>query len=214
MLTLDGLDESQQPWRWVVAGTIAEPPPRGRASSRTAAVTALEDALAALSPAGTKADPFAELSQLREANSGLDAAIDAARERAARVIPSVQHVRHSLDDADRQIAVARNVIAGHRGWIGADARTRLAEAERTRTDAEPLVADEDTRDEAVGLARRAGALASEALQLAQRDIDSSRPQDPGWGGPQGGRRDGGGMGGMGGILGGLLIGGMLGDMFD
>ena len=31
-----------------------------------------------------------------------------------------------------------NVIAGHRGWIGADARTRLAEAERTRTDAEPL----------------------------------------------------------------------------
>lgn len=178
-----------------------------------AAVTDLQNALAALSPAGTKADPFAELSQLREANGALDAAIAVARERAARPIPSVQHVRHSLDDADRQIAVARNVIAGHRGWIGADARTRLAEAERTRTDAEPLVADEDTRDEAMGLARRAGALASEALQLAQRDIDSSRPQDPGWGGPQGGRQNGG-MGGMGGILGGLVIGGLLGDMFD
>jgi hypothetical protein len=178
------------------------------------AVTTLETALAALSPAGAKADPFAELSQLREANSGLDAAIAVARERAARPIPTIPHVRHSLDDADRQIAVARNVISGHRGWIGADARTRLAEAERTRTDAEPLVADEDTREEAMGLARRAGALASEALQLAQRDIDSSRPQDPGWGGPQGGGRRDGGMGGMGGILGGLLIGGMLGDMFD
>ena len=123
------------------------------------------------------------------------------------------HVRHALDDADRQIAVARNVIAGHRGWIGADARTRLAEAERTRIDAEPLAVDEDTREQAMGLARRAGALASEALQLAQRDIDSSRPQDPGWGGQGGGRR-GGMSDGMGGILGGLVIGSLLGDFFD
>lgn len=179
-----------------------------------AAVTALEAALAALHPAGTKADPFAELSQLREANSGLDAAIAVAREREARPVPAIAQVRHALDDADRQIAVVRNVVNGHRGWIGADARTRLAEAERTRSDTEPLVADEDTREEAMSLARRAGALASEALQLAQRDIDSSRPQDPGWGGQQGGRR-GGGMGdAMGGILGGLVIGGLLGDMFD
>jgi hypothetical protein len=136
-----------------------------------------------------------------------------ARERAARPIPPIAHVRHALDDADRQIAVARNVIAGHRGWIGADARTRLAEAERTRIDAEPLAADEDTREHAMGLARRSGALASEALQLAQRDIDSSRPQDPGWGGQGGGRR-GGMSDGMGGILGGLVIGSLLGDFFD
>ncbi|MGZ8805281.1 MAG: hypothetical protein ACXWZG_08290 [Microbacterium sp.] len=180
----------------------------------TAAVTALEAALAALPASRVKADPFAELSQLREANTALDAAIAVARERAARPIPSPQHVRHALDDADRQIAVARNVIAGHRGWIGADARTRLAEAERSRIDAEPLAADEDTREHAMSLARRAGALASEALQLAQRDIDSSRPQDPGWGAPQGGGRRGGMSDGMGGILGGLLIGGLLGDMFD
>jgi hypothetical protein len=179
----------------------------------TAAVAALEAALSALPPSRVKADPFAELSQLRDANTALDAAIAVARERAARPIPSPQHVRHALDDADRQIAVARNVIAGHRGWIGADARTRLAEAERARIDAEPLIADEDTREHAMSLARRAGALASEALQLAQRDIDSSRPQDPGWGGPQGGRR-GGMSDGMGGILGGLLIGSLLGDMFD
>ena len=65
----------------------------------------------------------------------------------------------------------------------------------------------------MGLARRAGALASEALQLAQRDIDSSRPQDPGWGGQGGGRR-GGMSDGMGGILGGLVIGSLLGDFFD
>jgi hypothetical protein len=179
-----------------------------------AAVVDLENALAALPPAREKADPFAQLSRLREANSGLDNAIAVARERAARPIPSPQHVRHALDDADRQIAVARNVIAGHRGWIGADARTRLAEAERSRIDAEPLTADEDTRENAMALARRSGALASEALQLAQRDIDASRPQDPGWGGYQGGRRGGGMSDAMGGILGGLVIGGLMGDFFD
>src|SRR5918994_4020434 len=169
----------------------------------TSAAAALEAALTALPASRVKADPFAELSQLREANSALDAAIAVARERAARPIPSIAHVRHALDDADRQIAVARNVIAGHRGWIGADARTRLAEAERTRTDAGPLAGDEDTRENAMALARRAGLLASEALQLAQRDIDASRPQDPDWGGGGWGGRRGGGMSdAMGGILGG------------
>ena len=86
----------------------------------------------------------------------LDAAIAVARERAARPIPSLPHVRHALDDADRQIAVARNVIAGHRGWIGADARTRLAEAERSRIGRRaPRATDEDSREEdAMALARR------------------------------------------------------------
>ncbi|MGC5169289.1 hypothetical protein ACPW96_06470 [Micromonospora sp. DT81.3] len=178
----------------------------------TAAITALQSALKALPAPGAKGDPFAELTQLREANTGLDAAIAKARERLARPVPSVTHVRHALDDADRQIAVARNVIAGHRGWIGADARTRLAEAERTRIDAEPLTSDEDTREEAMALARRSGLLASEALQLAQRDIDSSRPQGGNWGGPvQGGR--GGMSDAMGGILGGVVIGSLLGDFF-
>ena len=67
-------------------------------------------------------------------------------------------------------------------------------------------------------ARRAGGLASESLQLAQRDIEQSRPDD--WGGNgygQGGYGRGGGMGGgnmVGGMLGGLVIGSLLGDIFD
>ena len=81
--------------------------------------------------------------------------VDKARERAARPVPSEAHVHHAIDDADRQIGVARSVISGHRGWIGADARTRLAEAERVRGDlvryAGPI--DEDDRDEAMSLAR-------------------------------------------------------------
>jgi hypothetical protein len=192
----------------------------------TAAMAELEAALRALPAAGVNTDPFSQLSRLREANGGLDAAIAAARERAARPIPPVEHVRNAIDDADRQLAVSRDVIAGHRGWIGADARTRVAEAERIRIDLDRFLGTsasaataihEDHREHAMEMARRVAYLASEALQLAQRDIDSSRPQDPGqWGGPGwgGGGRRGGGSDVMGGILGGLVIGGLLDGMFD
>ncbi|WP_127794468.1 hypothetical protein [Agromyces sp. LHK192] len=193
----------------------------------TAAIGELQAALAALPPAGVNADPFTHLDRLRDANSGLDAAIAAARERAARPVPPLEHVIHAIDDADRQLAVARDLIAGHRGWIGADARTRLAEADRIRAELDQFLGsaaashsiDEDDREQAMGMARRTAHLAGEALQLARRDIDSSRPQDPwggggGWGGGYGGGRRGGGGDMMGGILGGLVIGSVLDGIFD
>lgn len=194
----------------------------------SAAIAELQSALASLPAAGVNTDPFTLLTRLRTANAGLDDAIAAARERAARPIPPLEHVRHSIDDADRQLAVARDVIAGHRGWIGADARTRLAEAERIRIDldrylgtsaAATTTIDEDHREQAMAMSRRVAFLAGEALQLAQRDINSSRPQggpDQWGGGPQqgwgGGRRGGNDL--MGGILGGLVIGSLLDGMFD
>lgn len=206
-----------------VVAALKEPQSAGVAT----AITALQGALASLPAAGVNTDPFSLLSRLRDANSGLDAAIAAARERAARPIPPLEHVHHAIDDADRQLAVARDVIAGHRGWIGADARTRLAESERVRVDLDRFlgtpaatvsVIDEDHREQAMLMARRVAHLAAEALQLAQRDIDSSRPQDRGqWGGDNwggGGRRGGGSSDVMGGILGGLVIGSILDGMFD
>jgi hypothetical protein len=191
----------------------------------TAAMAELDAALRALPAAGVNTDPFSQLNRLREANAGLDDAIAVARERAARVIPPLEHVRHAIDDADRQLAVSRDVIAGHRGWIGADARTRVAEAERIRVDLDRLLGtsasaataiDEDVREEALAMARRVAFLANEGLQLAQRDIDASRPQNGGQWGNQGygGGRRGGMSDGMGGILGGLVIGSLLGDIFD
>ena len=195
----------------------------------SAAIDELQAALAALPAGGVNTDPFEQLTRLREANSGLDAAIAAARERAARPLPPLEHVRHAIDDADRQLAVTRDVIAGHRGWIGADARTRLAEAERVRADLDRYLGtsasavtsiDDDHREEAFAMARRAAFLASEALQLAQRDIDNARPQPDQWGGPGYGQRGGyggrgnGGSDVMGGILGGLVIGSLLDGFFD
>lgn len=181
-----------------------------------AAMAALERELGALTPAGGHPDPFTELTRLREANTALDALVVKARERAARPVPPESHVRHAIDDADRQLGVTRSVISGHRGWIGADARTRLAEAERLRLELAQLAAGpigEDDREQALADARRCGQLAAEALQLAQRDIDSSRPNDGGWGG-QGGGRGGGGNGIASGILGGLVIGSILDGIFD
>lgn len=184
------------------------------------AVAALQAALAALTPSGMPNDPFAELSQLRDANSALDEAIAKARHRAENPLPSIAQVQHAIDDADRQLGVARGLISGHRGWIGADARTRLAEAERLRVDLSDLLPAEDTREAALIQARRVAHLASEALQLAQRDIDSSRPQDQDWGGGGGGWGGGGGRRGGGGgdlasgILGGLVIGSLLDGIFD
>ncbi len=180
-----------------------------------AAMVELERALGALSPTAAAADPFAELTQLRAANHALDAAVAAARERAARPVIPEAHVRHAVDDADRQLGIARSVISGHRGWIGADARTRLAEAERLRLELAPVVGvavAEDDRERVLGEARRCGMLAAQALQLAQRDIDSSRPNDPGHNGWTGQRRGGGDI--MGGILGGLVIGSILDGIFD
>lgn len=193
-----------------------------------AAIGELQAALASLPAAGVNTDPFEQLSRLREANAGLDAAIATARERAARPVPPLEHVRHAIDDADRQLAVSRDVIAGHRGWIGADARTRFAEAERIRVDLDRYLGasasavtdiDEDHREQAFAMARRSAFLASEALQLAQRDIDAARPQPDQWGGPGygqgwGGGRRGGGGDVMGGILGGLVIGSILDGIFD
>ncbi|MEJ1091133.1 hypothetical protein [Microbacterium istanbulense] len=182
-----------------------------------AATVKLEAALSALAPTGSINDPFTELSSLRGANTALDDAIAKARYRLENPLPSLQQVQHALDDADRQLGVARGLIAGHRGWIGADARTRLAEAERLRVDVPALLPAEDTREEALAGARRVAQLASEALQLAQRDIDSSRPRDDGWGGGGGwggGRRGGGGGDIVQGVLGGLVIGSILDGIFD
>lgn len=187
-----------------------------RTAALDAAIRDLETALSTVSGTHGARDPFADLSALSQANAALDAAV----ERAQRPLPSLDHVRHDVGAADRALDVADRLINGHRGWIGADARTRFAEAQRLRSELDPLVAPEETRERAQQLARRTTQLADEAVRLAQRDIDSARPDDDDWGGWGGrGQRGGGPLGGggasvLGPVLGGVLLGGLLDDIFD
>ena len=166
------------------------------------AITELEAALAALPPAGVNTDPFAHLSRLREAHAALDAAIAAARERAARPIQPMAHVRRAIEAADRQLDVARDAIDGNRGWISAEALTLLAESERIRIDLSHSVSSSastvkvtppDDRAQMAAMAGRVASLAGEALDRARHDIDERRRnglghrRGAGWGGVR--RRD-------------------------
>lgn len=178
----------------------------------TEAARLLEAELVAVNSAGEQSDPFAALSSLSAANAALDRAVAVERERAQRFVPGLEHVQHDVRVADHALGVADRLINGHRGWIGADARTRFAEASRSRAEiTEAMVASDDTREEAQRLAREATQRAEEATRLAQRDIDSSRPDgDERW--DRGGR--GGGAGVLGPVLGGMLLGSILDDIFD
>ena len=195
-------------------GDLADARRGPRTQAVDAAAARLEEALASVGAgAGARRDPFADLALVSEAN----AALDAARERAARPAPSREHVGHDIDTADRAIGVAAGLINGHRGWIGADARTRLAEAQRLRTEISRMPDVEDTREQVQQIARRAAQLANEAMQLAQRDIDSSRPDNDDWGWGNRGRSQGAGGGAaglLGPVIGGVILGGLLDDIFD
>lgn len=192
-----------------------------RTSEVTEAARRLETQLAAIGTAGVATDPFAELAALSAANAALDAAVARARERASRPVPSLDHVRHDVRAADHALSIADGLINGHRGWIGADARTRHAEAIRYRSEIDSLIVSEETREQAQQLARRSAQLANEAVRLAQRDIDSSRPDGNDWGfgsfgqgrGNKGGN-NGGGASILGPVLGGFILGSIIDDIFD
>ncbi|MFF2371632.1 hypothetical protein [Agromyces sp. NPDC058110] len=144
------------------------------------------------------ADTQAHLIRLHAARSVLDAATTAARQaasgaaaaglarsmRSMRSRPSAVNPLHRvLERADRSLDAAREAVAGHRGRIGAEALTRLAEAEHVRIDLRHCLGgaqsagssvSEQHRTLAAAMAGSIVALAGEALLLARRDIDASR----------------------------------------
>ncbi|GAB2527965.1 hypothetical protein [Paramicrobacterium agarici] len=173
-----------------------------------------------------KRDPFETLSRLRDANSALDAIMDRITQKRNDEGRMRSQLPHAIDDAERQIAAATNIVDNYQAPVGPDARTRLAEARRM-LDAARTESDTGT---AVANARRAADLASEAARIAHNDIQQGGMYGmPGYGPQRGmyGRggygRGGYGRGGLGGgdmltgILGGMVVGGLLddmGDMFD
>ncbi len=93
----------------------------------------------------------------------------------------MHHLHHALEHADRKLDIARDAIAGHPGWISAEALTRLAESEHIRVvlthflgGSAAIIMTDDRREQVIALAQRVAYLASESLRQARRDIAASR----------------------------------------
>ncbi|MEU3738902.1 TPM domain-containing protein [Streptomyces sp. NPDC032198] len=147
-------------------------------------------------------DPIDALRRVEEADTVLDESLRGAREREVTGRRAIALLGQALLTARSAVGTAADFIDTHRGAVGSEARTRLAEAQRHLSGAE---AAQDT-DAAAALAeaQQADAQARQAQQLAERDVR-------GYGNPYGGGGGrGGGMGGA--VLGGIILGELLGGM--
>jgi len=155
-----------------------------------------------------KPDVAAAYGKARRANEIADGVLAGIRTAAERRAALAARLETSIRGAQATVTRATDYVANHRGGVGGEARTRIAEAAR-HLDA--AVASGAADPEAgIREAETAARLANEALALAQHDYDGW--DDP-WRGGRGGRGGGSGGGGdvaaaiIGGIIGGMLSGG-------
>ncbi|MET9653717.1 TPM domain-containing protein [Streptomyces sp. NPDC006460] len=151
-------------------------------------------------------DPLDALRRVEEVDTALDEALEGARESASGTRRARALLDQAMLTARSAIGAAGDYVATHRGAVGSEARTRLAEAQR-RLEKARLLADEDPRS-ALAEAQQADALARRAQDLAEQDVRGYGNPD-GLGGVTG--VGGGGGGGLGGaVLGGIILGGLFG----
>ncbi|RVW10988.1 TPM domain-containing protein [Prescottella agglutinans] len=168
------------------------------ADAKSAAEEALRNAQA------TKdTDPLGSFSKVVEADAKLDAVLAEAQEARQQADRARARLNQDLTAAQSQVTAAADFISTRRGAVGAEARTRLSEAQRHLQAAQQL-ADSDP-SQALQHAQAATQLGSRALWAAQADVnryqDDQRP-------PSGGVSGRGGNA-AGAILGGILIDSML-----
>lgn len=169
---------------------------------------ALRAALAA--PSGR--DPLALQARLEQANAAIDQALAGARDAAERTARATAQLQRSLLAAKAKVQATEDYLVARRGAIGAESRTRLAEAGRLVVEAESAAAIDPVA--ALASAQRAEQLADEAMRLAQRDVGGFDAQygGDGWSssGGGGGQPASGGGGILDAVLGGILIDNLLG----
>ena len=182
------------------------------AIAAASSATAQQLQLAQADLASTKRNPQRVVEALSTANAQIDAAIAQGREGVERSRRVQQMLEQTLAQANSEIRAAREFIETRRGTVGSTARTRLANAEASLTQALNLRATDP--EASLAEANRALALAGQATSAAQSDVQAYNPPgyDSGWGSPFGGSTSssgGSGIGGdiLGGIIGGLLAGG-------
>ncbi|MGW0362292.1 TPM domain-containing protein [Streptomyces sp. NPDC002990] len=150
--------------------------------------------------AADRYDPIDALRRVEEADAALDEALAGARERESGRQRAAALLDPALLAARSAIGAAADFITTSRGAVGAQARTRLAEAGRHVERAVALAGSDPAG--ALAAAQRADALAREAQRLAEEDVGA-------YGDPYGGVGSrGGGTGGA--VLGGIILGELLG----
>ncbi|MEZ7236905.1 TPM domain-containing protein [Rhodococcus sp. GXMU-t2271] len=166
------------------------------AEARKAAQEALDHARAAMNT-----DPLGSFTRVVEADARLDALRARTRQAQEEAQRTRQRLEQDLTAAQSQVTAAADFIGTRRGVIGAEARTRLSEAQRHLQAAQQLAAHEPGR--ALQHAQAAGTLAANALRAAQNDVQRwDRQQRPPRGGASGGNI-------AGAVLGGILINSVL-----
>jgi len=146
-------------------------------------------------------DPLGSFTRVVEA----DARLDELRARTRQAQQQAAEMRRRLDQdlaaAQAQVTAAADFIGTRRGVVGAQARTRLSEAQR-HLQAAQQAADSDPAA-AIQYARSAASLAVQALRSAQNDVQRwDYQQRPPRGGSSGGNI-------AGAVLGGILINSVL-----
>jgi hypothetical protein len=128
----------------------------------------------------------------------LDEMLATATEAKVQAERTAQRLTQDITAAQAQITAASDFIATRRGAVGAEARTRLSEAQR-HLDAARQLSQSDPA-QALQHSRAAGELSGRALYVAQADVQqweaSRRPQQSSGGN-------------TGAILGGILIDSMI-----
>ncbi|MGW2204032.1 TPM domain-containing protein [Streptomyces sp. NPDC001774] len=151
-------------------------------------------------------DPLDVLRRIEEADAALDEALAGARERESGTRRARALLDQTMLTARSAVGAAADYITTHRGAVGSEARTRLAEAQRRLGKAAAL-AEADDPQAGLGEAQQADALARRAQDLAEQDVRTYGNPN-GLGGVTGVGGGGGGLGGA--VLGGIILGGLFG----
>ncbi|MDW4573270.1 TPM domain-containing protein [Microbacterium sp. M3] len=159
---------------------------------------------------GTAKRPLAALQSLEAANSQIDTLVQGVRDAEAQAQRARQMVGQVIMQAQAQVSAAEDYITARRGAVGAEARTRLAEAGASLARAQALQSGDP--QQAMQHAQRADQLAGLSIQLAQNDVGAFGGGMGGMGGMFGGGGQGGQSGGgmLGAVLGGIVLNSVLG----
>jgi TPM domain len=151
-----------------------------------------------------KIDPIATLDKVEKAHQTLDQSLSGIRDQQEQARRAQASLQQTIMAAQAQISATSDYITARRGGVGTEARTRLAEAQRNLDYALSISRNDPVT--ALTYAQQAHALAAQAAQVAQSDVEQFggyANQGYNSGGMFGGGGGGGGLGGA--ILGGILI---------